>query len=159
MPPKLIRSLKMPSLTQTKILPYSAKQMYSLVMDIEKYSEFLPWCKQAKIIKIISENSLHADLLINFKGFFEKYRSEVKHGQNLDGSYFIDVLAIEGPFKKLINQWKFSDLTNQSCRVEFFIEFEFSSIILTKMFGLIFERAAEKMMTAFEARAKEIFKS
>ena len=147
----------MPSLNQKKILPYSAKQMHSLVMDIEKYPEFLPWCKQAKIVEKISEQNLQADLLINFKSFFEKYRSDVKHGQNQNGSYFVDVTAIEGPFKKLINKWNFCDLEEQKCQVEFFIEFEFNSIFLSKMLGMIFERATEKMMAAFEERAKEIF--
>lgn len=147
----------MPSLTQTKILPYSASKMHQLVMDIEKYPEFLPWCKQAKIVKKISSQNLHADLLINFKNFFEKYRSDVKHGQNQDSSYFIDVEAIEGPFKKLNNRWKFRDLDNGKCEVEFFIDFEFNSIFLTKMIGFIFEKAAEKMMAAFEERANATF--
>lgn len=146
----------MPSLTQTKILPYKAHHIYQLVMDIEKYPEFLPWCKQARIVRIISSNNLEADLLINFKNFFEKYRSNVKHGQTSEGIYFIDVEAIEGPFKKLINQWKIHDLENGNCQVEFFIEFEFNSIFLTKMLGGIFEKAAQKMMEAFEARALQL---
>jgi coenzyme Q-binding protein COQ10 len=144
----------MPSLTQTKTLPYPAKKIHDLVMDIEKYPEFLPWCKQAKIVKKISTHHLQADLLINFKNFFEKYRSDVKHGHR-DGSYFVDVEAIEGPFKRLVNKWKIHELENQKCKVEFFIEFEFNSILLTKMIGAIFERAAEKMMKAFEERAKK----
>lgn len=147
----------MPSLTQSKALPFSAQQIYELVMNIEKYPEFLPWCKQAKIIHRISAHNLHADLLINFKNFFEKYRSDVTHGKNPNGSYFVNVIAIEGPFKKLVNQWKFYDLENGECRVEFFIEFEFNSIFLTKMLGTIFEKATEKMMTAFEERAKLIY--
>ncbi len=149
----------MPSLTQLKTLPYSADQMQSLVMDIEKYPEFLPWCKQAKIVEKISDDNLRADLLINFKSFFEKYRSDVKHGRSNDGGHFIDVVAIEGPFKKLVNQWKFRDLEDGKCQVEFFIEFEFNSIFLTKMIGTIFEKAAEKMMLAFEERAKTTFVS
>jgi coenzyme Q-binding protein COQ10 len=146
----------MPSLTQTKTLPYQASKIYDLVMDIEKYPEFLPWCKQAKIIKIISSHNLQADLLINFKNFFEKYRSNVEHGKKPDGLYFIDVAAIEGPFKSLINKWKIRDLENGKCEVEFFIEFEFNSIFLTKMIGVIFEKAAEKMMNAFEERALDL---
>ena len=63
----------MPNLTQTKTLPHSASSMYELVLDIEKYPEFLPWCKGAKITKIITDKNLEADLLINFKSFFEKY--------------------------------------------------------------------------------------
>lgn len=150
----------MPSLTQFKTLPYSAKKMHDLVMDIEKYPEFLPWCKQAKITETISPNNLHADLLINFKNFFEKYSSDVKHGRHHDGSYFVDVVAVKGPFKNLVNKWKFRDVENEEkCEVEFFIEFEFNSFFLTKMIGAIFEKAAEKMMAAFETRAQTIYKN
>ncbi len=146
----------MPVLKQIKTLPYSAQKIYELVMDIEKYPEFLPWCKQAKIIKEISKQNLHADLLINFKSFFEKYRSNVSHGKSGLNAYFVDVVAIEGPFKKLVNQWQFRDLENGECEVKFFIEFEFNSIFLTKMLSPIFKKAAEKMMAAFEERAGKI---
>jgi coenzyme Q-binding protein COQ10 len=146
----------MPVLKQIKTLPYSAQKIYELVMDIEKYPEFLPWCKQAKIIQEISKQNLHADLLINFKSFFEKYRSNVSHGKSGLNAYFVDVVAIEGPFKKLVNQWQFRDLENGECEVKFFIEFEFNSIFLTKMLSPIFKKAAEKMMAAFEERAGKI---
>ncbi len=146
----------MPSLSQTKKSPYSASQMHSLVMDIEKYPEFLPWCKKAKIVNEISAENLHADLLINFKNFLEKYRSDVTHGKDSSGTHFVRVNAIEGPFKKLVNSWKFRDLENGGCEIEFFIEFEFNSFLLSKMLGSIFEKASEKMMSAFEERAKEI---
>jgi len=147
----------MPAITETRLLPYAAKQIYELVMDIEKYPEFLPWCKQAKIVEKISDENLRADLLINFKSFFEKYRSDVKHFKNAQNVYFVDVVAIEGPFKKLINRWKICDLENGGCEVEFFIDFEFNSIFLTKMIGVIFESATKKMMSAFEERARAIF--
>jgi coenzyme Q-binding protein COQ10 len=112
---------------------------------------------EAKIIEKISEENLRADLLINFKNFFEKYRSDVKHGKTAPNAYFVDVVAIEGPFKSLVNKWKIRDFENGKCEVEFFIEFEFNSIILTKLIGTIFARATEKMMAAFEARAQEIY--
>ncbi len=144
----------MPSFKDTRILPYRSSEIYSLVMDIEKYPEFLPWCKHAKIIDIISEKHLQADLLINFKSLFEKYRSDVKHGIDGNGIYFVDVTAIEGPFKYLKNRWIFRDLDNQkSCQIEFEIEFQFNSFFLEKMFGAIFEKAVNKMMQAFEERA------
>jgi coenzyme Q-binding protein COQ10 len=148
----------MPSLTEKKTLPYKAKQIYSLVMDIEKYPEFLPWCKQAKIIEVKSDENLVADLLINFKNFFEKYRSDVKHGIDENGDYFVNVVAIEGPFKNLTNKWRFKKASDPiSCEIEFFIEFQFNSFILEKMFGSIFEKATQKMMLAFEERAKVVF--
>ena len=143
-------------LNQSKKLPHSAKLIYDLVMDIEKYPEFLPWCKAAKITQIISEKNLEADLLINFKNIFEKYSSDVKHGFTSPNLYFIDVVAIKGPFKNLVNKWKISEIDEENCLVEFFLEFEFNSIFLTKILGSFFEKAAEKMMSAFEERARLI---
>lgn len=147
----------MPSHKEIKTLPYSLKQMFDLVMDIEKYPEFLPWCLAAKITNRFSENHLTADLVINFKGFTQKYSSNVTGKETPDRALIIDVVAIDGPFKNLINSWKFVDQNNQ-CQIEFFIDFEFKSLILEKMIGLIFEKATNKMIDAFETRAQLIYK-
>lgn len=147
----------MPKLVTKNTLPYSSKKIYNLVMDIEQYPKFLPWCRQAQIIEVISAQNLHADLLINFKNFFEKYRSNVTHGIDNNGNYFVDVIAIEGPFKKLVNKWQFIEIDHDKCQVEFFLEFEFNSKLLSKLIGPIFGKASSKMMSAFEQRAKEIY--
>lgn len=149
----------MPNFHETKTFLYPAQKIHQMVMDIEKYPEFLPWCKQAKIIEVVSDKNLRADLLINFKNFFEKYRSDVVHGKTLEGVYFVETRAIEGPFKKLFSSWKIKELEGEKCEVEFFIEFEFSSFILGKMIGAIFEKASLKMMQSFESRAQELFGS
>ena len=151
---------------KNKILSHSAKQMLDLVMDIEKYPLFLPWCKETKIIKTINEQHLQALMIVNFKGISQKYISDVKSSySNIDGiDYFaIDVIAIEGPFKKLNNHWKIKDINNNNpkstnCEISFFIDFEFSSLLLQKMIGLVFGIASEKMINAFEQRALEIYK-
>lgn len=145
----------MPSFQQTKTLPYPASHLYNIILDIEKYPEFLPWCKQAKITKIISPQNLEAILLINFKNLFEKYTSDVKHTHE-NNEYSINVTAIQGPFKTLTNQWRIRDLEN-GCEVNFFIEFQFNSFLLEKMLSPIFEKATTKMMDAFETRAAEVF--
>jgi len=147
----------MPFFKQSKTLNYSAYEMFNLVIDIEKYSEFLPWCKNARIISRISAENLQAELLINFKNFFEKYTSDVQFGKLENGEYFVDVVAIKGPFKSLINKWKFSPINQHQCLVEFYLEFEFNSKILSKMFSAIFHNATQKMMNAFEQRAKELY--
>ena len=147
----------MPFFKQSKILPYSAKQMFDLVIDIEKYSEFLPWCKNARIISKISPENIQAELLINFKNFFEKYTSDVQFARLENGEYFVDVVAIKGPFKSLINKWQFIPMDQNQCLVEFYLEFEFNSKILSKMFSTIFHNATQKMMSAFEDRAKKLY--
>lgn len=148
----------MPKFSQTKILSYHAKKIHALVMDIEKYPEFLPWCKQVKIIEHISDNELTADLLVSFKNFFEKYRSLVKYGKTASGLYFVETKAIQGPFKNLFSAWKIKEISSDSCEVEFFIDFEFNSFLLNKMIGGIFEKASFKMMDAFEERARAVVK-
>lgn len=148
----------MSSFSQVIKVNHSAKNMYDLVMDIEKYSEFLPWCKKAQIVEKISDNNLHADLLINFKNIYETYRSDVKFGTLNNKDYFVDVIAISGPFRKLINKWRFIALDKDNCRVEFDVEFEFNSKILTTMIGFIFKEASRKMVKAFGDRAQEIYK-
>lgn len=147
----------MPFFKQSKILPYSAKEMFDLVIDIEKYSEFLPWCKNARIISKISPENIQAELLINFKNFFEKYTSDVQFAMLENGEYFVDVVAIKGPFKSLINKWQFIPMNQNQCLVEFYLEFEFNSKILSKMFSTIFHNATQKMMSAFEDRAKKLY--
>ncbi len=146
----------MPSFREKKNLPYSAIQMFDLVMDIESYPQFLPWCKQARILQKISTENLQAELLVNFKSFFEKYASNVYFGKSNEGEFFIDVTAIRGPFKSLVNNWRFKEISDKECEVDFFVEFEFNSIFLNKLIGPIFDRATHKMMAAFEDRAKNL---
>jgi len=149
----------MPSHKEIKILPRSAKQMFDLVMDVESYPKFLPWCLAAKITSRFSDNHLNADLVINFKGFSQKYSSDIRASKTIDNEFLISVVAIDGPFKSLVNSWQFKDLSSQntdaSCRVEFFIDFEFKSMILGKMIGIVFEKASNKTIDAFEKRALE----
>ncbi len=147
----------MPKFQEIKKLNYKVQEIFDLVMDIEKYPEFLPWCKKAQIIAFNSENNLQADLLINFKGFMEKYRSDVSFFQDEYKNYIVESIAIQGPFKKLFSKWKISKIDENSCEVEFEIEFEFNSFILQKMIGLIFENATKKMMNSFENRAFELY--
>ncbi len=150
----------MPELTQVKILPHKARDIYGLVMDIEKYSEFLPWCKKAQIVAKISDDNLQADLVINFKTLSEKYRSDVKFCQDECGNYIVESRAISGPFKDLYSCWRISSIQNgddeEMTNIEFYIKFSFNSFILEKMIGGIFEKASRRMVECFEDRARDL---
>ena len=150
----------MPSHKETKILPYSAQQMLELILDIENYPKFLPWCLAAKITNRVNQDHLIADLVISFKAFSEKYTSEVKTTKISEDEYKVEVIAIYGPFKNLVNKWHFKNLSNDNkhlSTIEFFIDFQFKSIIMEKMIGVIFEKATNKMIEAFEKRAAELY--
>ena len=139
--------------TETRTLPHNPDQMFDLVADVGSYPEFLPWCVGARIRESRPDMVL-ADLMIGFKMVREKFTSRVL----LDGAdRRIDVEYIDGPFKHLKNHWVFSDAPNGHCRIDFYLEFEFSSIVLQKLIGVLFHEAVRRMVGAFEARAKQLY--
>jgi coenzyme Q-binding protein COQ10 len=145
-------------INETKIMPFNAKLIYDIVVDVKKYPEFLPWCKSVNISSEIDKNNFHAELLINFKNIFEKYTSAVHHLQISENEFVVEAVAIKGPFKNLINRWKITEIDSVKTKVDFYLQFEFNSILLNKLLGGIFSLATEKMINSFENRAIEIYK-
>ena len=146
----------MPIHSETRKLPYSAGQMFALVADIEKYSEFLPWCAAARIRKRVPKvqyEILEADLVISFKVFREKFGSRVVlWGDTLK----IETEYLDGPFKYMKSNWAFSD-TDDGCHVEFFVDFEFRNAILQRIIGVVFNEAMLRIVRAFEDRATALY--
>jgi coenzyme Q-binding protein COQ10 len=144
---------KMHSFQETRIMPYKHDLIDKIIMDIEKYPEFLPWCKKARIISK-NDDFLTAELSVEFKGFTENYVSKVVRRAETS-VYYIEVVAISGPFKLLKNIWSIKELDNKT-KVDFSIDFEFKSRILDMVIGMFFSTATEKMIGAFEARAEKL---
>lgn len=137
---------------ERRVLPFTPEQMFDLVAAVDKYPEFLPWCIGARIKKRQPE-LLVADLLIGFKVFRERFTSRVSLNRE-DQEITVDYL--DGPMKHLINEWKFLP-HEQGCEVDFFVEFEFRSIVLQKAIGALFTEAVKRMVAAFEARAYDLY--
>jgi coenzyme Q-binding protein COQ10 len=145
----------MPSFHKVKILPYNAQELFYLVLDVKSYPEFLPWCRTARIISE-SEGEIIAELVIQLKGFLDKYQSKIIYSNDLNKRrYSIEVEAISGPFKYLKNSWQFSKEDSNS-KIEFFIDFKMKFAIVDKLVGIFFADATEKMVDAFEKRADTI---
>ncbi|ADE29675.1 type II toxin-antitoxin system RatA family toxin [Rickettsia prowazekii] len=144
------------SFQHTKILPYKPKKLFDLVWDIKSYPQFLPWCAAARII---SENNQEviSELVIQLKGLSEKYNSRVINTITDNGIYLIDTVAISGPFEYLKSTWQFIPHSTGT-ELKFFINFKMTSVILDKLIGSYFTIATEKMILAFEKRAKEVIK-
>ncbi|MEM8979122.1 MAG: type II toxin-antitoxin system RatA family toxin [Pseudomonadota bacterium] len=146
----------MPKHSETKILPYSAKQMYDLVADVAKYPEFLPWCAAARIRSVRPEGDLEvmlADLVIRFKVFRERFGSEVR----LDAAQtHIATRYIDGPFRFMESHWRFKDVDG-GCEVQFDTDFEFKNAVLQGLIGMVFNDAMQRVVRAFERRAAELY--
>lgn len=149
----------MHQVTIEKTVPFSAKQMFNLVMDIQSYPKFLPWCVDAKILEKNIENEIIADLDINFKAIHKKYTSKIIINHIADNESEVFVRAIKGPFRKLETYWHFKDINQEESKIYFDIDFEFHSKILSSMLNFIFKKAKMKMVESFEKRAFEIYKN
>lgn len=143
----------MPKHSIKKILPYSPKQLYDLVADIENYDQFLPWCEQAQVIEKKSDELIYAKLSIGFKSVKGEYVSKVKFDED---EKKISVELAEGPFKHLRQVWHFFQLESGT-KVEFDIDFKLHSKILERVMNMVFEPACKKMINAFEQRAKKLY--
>ena len=147
----------MPKHFENKVMPYTADQMFELVADIENYATFLPWCAGAQIkteSKVESKIIITADLIISFKAFREKFSSEVTL---VSENHEVLVRYLDGPFKYLANNWKFTDLELGGCNVEFMVDFEFKSKILQGLIGVVFNQAMLKIVRAFEFQAATLY--
>ncbi|SHG71357.1 coenzyme Q-binding protein COQ10 [Cognatiyoonia sediminum] len=146
----------MPAHQETRVLPYTAQQMYDLVADVANYPKFLPWTAAARI-RSVDEKGDHAvmlaDLVISFKVFRERFGSRVvlwPEQQKIDTSY------LDGPFKHLESTWQFKDV-DEGCEVSFSVDFEFKSRLLQGAAGMFFNEAMQRVVRAFEGRAKELY--
>ncbi|MGF1474442.1 MAG: type II toxin-antitoxin system RatA family toxin [Geminicoccaceae bacterium] len=142
----------MPTHAEKRHLPYSRRQMFDLVAGVEKYPEFLPWCKACRI-KRREGDVFYADLMIAFKVFRERFTSKV----TLHPHHQVDVEYIDGPFRYLNNHWRFLEAEDGGTIVDFYVDFEFRSKILQRLIGILFNEAVSRMVGAFEARAKALY--
>ena len=147
----------MPTHSETRVLPYTAQQMYDLVADVGSYPKFLPWTAAARIRSRTDNGQggivMEADLVISFKVFREKFGSRVTLWPETKR---IDTEYIDGPFKSMISNWGFRDVEG-GCEVSFFVDFEFKNKVLQGIIGVVFNEAMQRVVRAFERRAEELY--
>ena len=149
----------MPTHSETRALPYDARQMYDLVADVAAYPDFIPWIIATRERSRAPEGEaavlLMADMVVGFKMFREKFLSRVTLYET---DLRIDTEYVDGPFKHLISKWEFID-TETGCDVNFYVDFEFKNRILQGAAGLFFYEAMQRIVRAFEARAQALYGS
>ena len=146
----------MPTHSETRVLPYTAQQMYDLVADVASYPKFLPWTAAARI-RSREDRGDHevmlADLVISFKVFRERFGSRVRlfaEDNKIETEY------LDGPFKHMISNWQFKDVED-GVEVSFFVDFEFRNRLLQGAAGMFFYEAMQRIVRAFERRAAELY--
>ena len=147
----------MSSATLKKIIPCKKNQLIEMVLDIEKYPEFVPWCIEGKVFNKNESSDLitfHGDLKVGKSFLNETFASQVSYHKEKDK---IIVTNLEGPLKHLKNEWIFKDINNNT-QLEFFIDFELKNPILNGIMKKSFELGLKKIAEAFEKTAIQLFK-
>lgn len=142
----------MPGIRETRTLPYSAEQMFDLVADVARYSEFLPWVIATRV-RSNSETEMVADMLVGFKALREKFASKVIK----DRPNRLEVIYLDGPMRDLDNVWHFRSMPDGGCELDFCVDFTFKNMMFEMLAGQYFDRAFRKMVAAFETRADELY--
>ena len=148
----------MPKASVKKLIQCKKEQLIDLVLDIEKYPEFVPFCVDAKVYEKKDKGNLLlivADLTIGKGPFKDTYKSDVKYNKKEDSIF---VTNHDGPLKHLENTWLFkekSNITEVSFKVDFELKNEFLNIVMKKSFQFALDKIAE----AFQKRAEDLFKN
>lgn len=142
----------MPIHKEERLLSYNAEQIFDLVIAVDRYPEFLPWCLSANIIKEVDQ-TIDADLVIGFKMLRQRFISRITSRR----PDWIEVIPISGPFKRMNNSWRFKTQSEDTCMIDFYVDFEFRSRLLNKVMGALFQEAVRRMVGAFEKRAFELY--
>ena len=146
----------MPKASVKRSIECKKEQLIDLVLDIEKYPEFVPFCIAAKVYEKKEKNNMLlivADLTIGKGPFKNTYKSDVKYNKKEDTIY---VTNLDGPLKHLENKWQFKEennLTEISFEIDFELKNDFLNIVMTKSFQF----ALDKIADAFQKRAEDLF--
>jgi len=148
----------MPSASIKKEIPCSKKNLIKMVLDIEKYPKFVPWCLNGKIHSKNDKGDkveIVADLTIGKSFFNDTYKSFVIYDKSSDS---IHVTNIDGPLKYLENKWFFKQ-KGENSEIDFHVDFELKNKILNMLMIKFFDIGLKKIADAFEKRAIDLFKS
>ena len=148
----------MPQFSTKRRVQHSASNMFDLVADMEKYPAFLPLCSALKIRSRTDKGEGVSVVVASMTVAYKMIRQTFTTRDTLDKANLkILIEYLDGPFSRLQNRWVFRPTGENTCDVEFFIEYEFRSRTLAMLMGAMFDTAFRKFAAAFEKRADQVY--
>jgi len=141
----------MRTLRKSVIVAHPASALYALVEAYERYPEFLPWCSRAEVLER-TESSSRARLEIDYRGL----KTHLATSNRMAPPQRIDLEFVEGPFEHFQGHWRFVPLGEEGCRVEFALDYRFSSRAFESMLGVVFRHVLDALVDQFIARADRL---
>jgi len=143
----------MKTVKKSVLIWYSPAEMYRLVVDVDAYPQFLPWCDKARVVSH-EENGMLAEIGIAFAGIHQSFTTQNTHVTDQQ----VAIRLVNGPFSKLEGEWNFIALgaDQRACRVELTLTYGFDST-LGRLISPVFDKIAGSMVEAFVKRAKQVY--
>ena len=136
-----------------EIVFHSAKKLFNIVIDIESYPDYIPWCTKM-VVNEKKNNEIYADMFVKYKFILvQKFGSHVKFNQN---KLTIKTSYIEGPLKDLKTYWTFEEINKNKSKIIFEVNFEFKNYIHQKLAETFYPLIENKMIDSFKKRANNI---
>lgn len=135
------------------VLNYSVEQMYALVERVEDYPRFLPWCGGTQVQRDSENRHVFATLTMQFGGLRHSFTTKNIHVPPES----IKLTLVRGPFRKLEGKWTFTPVRENQCKVELHLSYEFSSWLLSRIIGPVFDIIANNLVNSFCRRAREVY--
>jgi ribosome-associated toxin RatA of RatAB toxin-antitoxin module len=136
---------------RTALVTFTPEQMFDLVVDVERYCEFLPWVKGAEVHEKTGRD-LRATITMERGGVKQRFTTR----NEMDRPNWMSLRLVEGPFKSLDGLWTFTPLGTAGTKVVLDMKFAFGSPLASMLFGKAFERSVGELIDAFVARAKSM---
>lgn len=134
------------------LIERTAAQMFELVDRVEDYPNFLPWCGGTELLER-TDSKTAARIHINYHGLKAHFATE----NAKDAPRQMSIRLREGPFRSMDGGWRFTPLGETACKVEFRLQYEFSSRILEKALGPVFHHIANTFVESFVKRAQQLY--
>lgn len=142
----------MSKVVKSVLVPYTPAEMYDLVEAIEDYPKFLPWCAGSDL-HFRDDTTTEATLKIGYKSIRQEFTT-------VNSKRFPEEMLLRlksGPFRSLEGYWRFKPLGDTACKIEFMLQYDFSSGLLEKALGPVFGHIANTLVDAFVERAEKVY--
>jgi len=142
----------MSQVVKSVLVPYTPAEMFKLVDDVEDYPKFLPWCAGSELHfrdEVTTDATIHIG-----------YMQVQQHFSTINTKRYPEEMQLKlksGPFRKLEGFWHFRPLGDVACKIEFMLHYDFSSGLLAKVLGPVFDHIANSLVDAFVKRAEKVY--
>lgn len=142
----------MESIDRSALVSYTPQEMFALVTDVNAYPQFMPWCSGAEVLSSES-NDMVARIDFAVGGVSKSFTTRNRHEPDAE----VGIQLVDGPFSQLQGRWRFEPLGEEGCKISLFMEYDFSSKMVSMVVGPVFSKIANSLVDAFQKRAAEVY--